>query len=138
MDRIEQRLIEDATEISAVVPDALTLRIRQAVKRESLSGRPGQSGYRLQQPLAVGFAMGLVAIVAGVLWFAQERPPPVAVETAAVPTALAAYEGTVTRLTTAIDLPLAGEQQLEQELVLLNADLRKIQAGVRRQLDPLL
>ncbi len=138
MSNIEDRLRTDAAEISAEVPADLSARIRRALNQETASTRRSRSGFPFGTPLVVGFAMGLIIVVTGVLWFSQLWLPPAGVQVAATPRTVAGYQGTVLRFATVLDRRMSDERELERELEHLNADVRKIQQELRSQLQPLL
>lgn len=140
MKDIDQALRTAAADIDPELTPALRRRLAAALARAEQRTKRMDSK-RVGRPAMPKFAFGFVLATAAVVtvllvWPPAQRAPKPVVGVMTATTA--SYSGPVSRLSRVIDSQDTPEARLEEEFRRLNADWRRIQSGVRDQLQPLL
>ena len=136
MNSIDQKLREDAQRIEASAPESLKLHLRRSVTGNYHEDSAVRSGIFFQPQFVTGMAMGLMLLVAGLVWLNQANSP--MSPTVAKTSGLAGFEDPVARMAQAMNQQVTHEAVLHDELNRLNSDWQKIRTRVRDQIDPLL
>lgn len=149
MNSIEDRLCADAAKITATAPASMLQRVRGVIDEgrrrpvapsdvASTRRWSGRLVWRPGLPQLGAAAMVLIAVAAIAVWTTQQDRTQEAEQLAANEASLQAYQGTVMRLSRAMEKHPLPAAELDTELERLGADMRRIRSHVRRQMDPLL
>ncbi len=142
MNNVEKQLQSAAARIEASVSPELRQRLDSAIDNvaaKTTGGRiAGRRHFEFWNPrLAGGFALGAAIIIAVLAWPMATDGPERVVVLASAPVA-PDYQDPVARFSQVMDVQVAPEAELENELQRLNSDWQRIRSRVRQQIDPML